>query len=71
MLIKLSSIFKQGNLNFNGKIINLFDYYLYGNSVNVEMKANEMILRTQTEITLEPFTIIKLEFDFFIKLRKC
>ena len=40
MLIKLSQIFEQGDLNFNGKLIRIFDYYLHGNSMNVEMKNN-------------------------------
>jgi hypothetical protein len=68
MLIKLSTIFKQGNLNFNGKIEKIFYYYLSGNSINVEMAGNEMILRTQTDINLEPFSMIKLKFDFFVRI---
>ena len=68
LLIKLSQIFEQGQINFNCRLIKIFDYYLHGYDVNVEIQNNEMILRTKAEITLQPFSMIKLKFDFFVKI---
>ena len=47
-----------------GKLLR-FDYYLSG---NVKMAGNKMIMRTKTDINLEPFSMVKLDFDFFVRI---